>query len=108
MQISHRHRRAPNRRLTLLRFVCGRRFITLMSFRSEAGPRFYRQSNLGRLSLIQRRIDIGEATNMVASLPRQILDLRVASAVDDVARVRGASSRSHLPTDNLCELQRAM
>jgi hypothetical protein len=60
--------------------VWERRYRTVVPFRSEAGMRLYRQSDVDRLCLIKRLVDSGDAISIVANLPQDVLEKRAGGA----------------------------
>lgn len=57
--------------------VWERRYNVVTPFRSDAGTRLYRAQDVGRLTLIKRLVDSGDAISHVASLPLEQLRERV-------------------------------
>jgi transposase-like protein len=60
--------------------VWERRYGTVTPFRSETGTRLYSQEDVGRLALIKRLVDGGDAISCVANLSRDALDERARGA----------------------------
>jgi DNA-binding transcriptional MerR regulator len=60
--------------------VWERRYGTVTPFRSESGTRLYKQEDVGRLALIKRLVDGGDAISCVANLSRDELEERARGA----------------------------
>ena len=60
--------------------VWERRYGTVTPFRSESGTRLYNQEDVGRLALIKRLVDGGDAISCVANLSRGELEERARGA----------------------------
>jgi DNA-binding transcriptional MerR regulator len=60
--------------------VWERRYGTVTPFRSETGTRLYSQGDVGRLALIKRLVDGGDAISCVANLSRDELEERARGA----------------------------